>query len=120
MLRLSQDGGAYVLVAPPVTVETLTYNATTNLDLDPTLPVYKTVALSGDLALTGTNYGPGRQVSLRIVADSSTRALSFPAGWKFIGGAAPTDIAADKTGIVSLVCYGAGESDVVVAYSVEA
>jgi hypothetical protein len=119
VLRLSQNGGDYVVVAPPATVQTNPYAATLNLDMDPSLPVYRTVTLAGNIAFTGSNYGPGRQVSLRIVADGSLRTLAFPSGWKFLGAAAPADIAANKTAVLSFVGYGAGESDVVVAYSVE-
>lgn len=118
-LRLSQDGGPFVNVVDPVTVLTLQYAATVNLDFSATLPVYRSITLAGDLTLTGSNYGLGRQVSLRIVADGSTRTLTFPAGWTFIGAAAPADIAAGKTAILSMTTYGSTEGDVVAAYSVE-
>jgi len=118
-LLLSENGSAYAPILPPITVQTLTYAATVSLDFDPVLPVYRTLALTGDVTFESANLGPARQVSLRIVADGSTRAFTFPGGWKFIGAAAPADIAASKTGILSLVCYGAADADVVVAYSVE-
>jgi len=118
-LLLSENGGPYAPLVPPITVNTLTYAAEVNLDFDPVLPVYRSLALAGDVTFTNSNLGPGRQVSVRIVSDGSTRTFTFPAGWTFIGAAAPADIAANKTGILSLVSYGASESDVVAAYSVE-
>jgi hypothetical protein len=117
-LLLSENGSSFNAVVPPVAVSTLTYGASVALDFDNALPVYRTISLTGDLTLTSANLGPGRQVSLRIVADGSTRSFTFP-GWTFIGGAAPASIAASKTGILSLVSYGVADADVVAAYSVE-
>lgn len=118
-LLLSENGGPFAPVVPPISVNTLTYAASVALDFDPVLPVYRTLALTGDVTFTTTNLGPGRQVSLKIDADASLRNFTFPAGWTFIGAAAPTDIAANKTGVLSLVSYGAADTDVVAAYSVE-
>lgn len=47
------------------------------------------------------------------------RAFTFNASWVFLGAAAPVSIAANKTGILSLTCFGANETDVVAAYSVQ-
>jgi len=119
LLLLSQNGGPFAPVVPPITVNTLTYAATVNLDMDPVLPVYRALALTGDVTFTTSNLGPGRQVSIKIDCDSTLRNFTFPAGWTFIGAAAPTDLAADKTAVLSLVSYGASDTDVVAAYSAE-
>lgn len=97
-------------------VETLTYAASVELDFGTAED--KTLALTGDVTFTSANLEAGREISVRIVADGSTRALAFPAGWVFLGSA-PSDIAAGKTGILSLKAYGSADSDVVAAYSVE-
>ena len=119
-LLLSENNKDFYPVVPPITISTLTYAATVDLDFDPALAVYKTISLTGDIAFTGSNMGPSRQMSLRIVCDGTLRNLTFPAGWKFIGAPAPTDIDISKTAILSLVCYGVAETDIIVAYSVEA
>jgi len=118
-LQISENGGPYVNVVDPVTVSTITYGATVNFDFDPVLPVYRTMSLTGDVVFVGANYGPARQVSMRLVCDGSSHTLAFPAGWVFIGSSAPVSLDANKSAIISCVCYGANESDVIAAYSAE-
>lgn len=97
-------------------VETLTYAASVELDFGTSED--KTINLSGDVVFTTADLGEARAVSIRVIADGSTRNLSFPAGWTFLG-TAPADIAAGKTGILSLKSYGTTDSDVVAAWGVE-
>jgi hypothetical protein len=35
---------------------------------------------------------------VRLIGDAALRTLTFPAGWRFVVSAAPTDIAANKVG----------------------
>ena len=81
---------------------------------------FQTISISANTTFTGTGYATGKKKSLRIICDGTLRTLSFPAGWKFMNNTKPTDIAASKTGVLVLQCYGATESDVVAAYTVEA
>ena len=98
-------------------VESLTYAASVALNF--ATQEDKTISLTGAVAFTTSGLAAGREISVRIIADGSTRAFTFPAGWTFIG-TAPTDIAASKTGMLSLKSYGTTDADVVAAYSVEA
>lgn len=98
-------------------IESVTYAASVELDFS-TNPD-KTIALSGDVAFTSANLAAGESISIRIVADGSTRNLSFPADWTFLGSAAPASIAAGKVAILSLKAYGSADADVVAAYSEE-
>lgn len=98
-------------------VETLTYAASVELNFNTQQD--KTISLTGNVAFTTANLSAGGEVSVRIIADGSLRTLGFPVGWTFVG-TAPTDIAANKTGVLSLKAYGSADSDVVAAYSVEA
>jgi hypothetical protein len=98
------------------TQSALTYSATTNIDFDG--DPCKTVSITGNITFTTSNRAAGKMVKIRIVADSSTRNLTFPA-WVFVGGAAPTTIAASKTAILSLECFGTADTDIVAAYAVQ-
>lgn len=98
---------------------TITYGATTNLDLAALDSQYRTISLTGDLTFTTSNLANGRTVVLRLVADGTARNLTFPAGWKFIG-AKPTNIAASKSAILSLTFFGSADADCIAAYGVEA
>jgi hypothetical protein len=80
----------------------------------------QTVSLTGNFELqAASNKAAGRGIAIRIVADGSIRTLTFPASWVFVG-TKPADIGASKTGILSLTCFGANETDVVAAWAVEA
>lgn len=98
---------------------TITYGATTNLDLAALDSQYRTISLTGNLTFTTSNLANGRTVVLRLVADGTARNLTFPAGWKFIG-AKPTNIAASKSAILSLTFFGSADTDCIAAYGVEA
>lgn len=97
---------------------TLTYGASVTVDFD--VDDYRTVTLTGDINFADSaNRAAGKSCVVRVLTDGSPRALAFNAGWVFLG-TAPTTQAASKTGILTLTCFGADESDIVAAYSVEA
>ena len=73
----------------------------------------------GNLSLTTTNLDYGKSLLLRIAADGSTRTLSFPVGWKFVGAAVPVNIAANKRALLRLECFGTVEASVLAHYLVE-
>lgn len=95
----------------------VSYAATVNLDFDDYGT--KRLALAGNVTLTSSNLGFGREVMVRIAADGTARNLSFPAGWRFVGSAAPASIAANKVGILKLWCFGVTDSQVVAQWIVE-
>lgn len=96
---------------------TLAYSATTNLDFD--ADDYRSVTLAGDITFTTSNRGAPKALSIRIIGDGSIRTLTFPAGWKFVGAAAPTMLAANKEAILSVTCFGANDADIRAAYAAE-
>jgi hypothetical protein len=98
---------------------TIAYTASVNLDMASLTGTYRTISLTGDLTLTSSNRAAGRQVVLRLLADGSTRTLTFPSGWVFLG-TKPSDIAADKTGVLSLIFFGTADTDCVASWGVEA
>ena len=111
------DGGATYLLTPD-SVQTITYAASVAVDFDPSLPQLKTIALTGDIAFTSSNLGASRNVSVRVVGDSVSRNLtSFPAGWKWLGGVAPTVLEANKVAILSLASFSNNDANVVASWS---
>lgn len=113
--------GVYSIVAnikgPQFTHTTLTYAATTDIDF--TLADYRSLTLAGNVTFTTSNRAAPRARTIRIIGDGSSRTLTFPAGWIFLGAAAPTALAANKIAILSVTCFGANDSDVVAAYSAQ-
>ena len=80
---------------------------------------FQTVTLTGDIAFTSANLAAGRTKTIRLVGDASPRALTFPAGWKFVGAAAPSVLAAGKTAVLTLTSFAADDAGVVSTYAAE-
>ena len=95
---------------------TITYAGTVNLDLS--VGGLQTVSLTGNITFTSGSYAGGRSMTVRIKADSSTRNLNFP-GWTFVGATAPANIAANKSAILKLNCFGTTAADVLAEYAVQ-
>jgi hypothetical protein len=97
--------------------EAVIYAASVNLDFNGV--AHKRVDLGGNLSLTTTNMDYGKSLLLRIAADGSTRNLAFPAGWRWVGGTVPANIAANKVALLRLECFGTVEASVMAHYLVE-
>ena len=102
-----------------VSATILAYAPTVNLDFDAN--GVERIALSGNITLTTSNVGPewGKWKLLRLDADASPRTLAFPAGWIWVGSAAPTSIAANKKGILELFSFGSADADIVARWTVQ-
>ncbi len=79
----------------------------------------KRLPLTGDVAFSAVGQLYGSEMTVRITSDATPRNMSWPAGWKFVGGAAPASIAANKTALLQLWAFGLNESDIVARYTVE-
>lgn len=77
-----------------------------------------TGTLTGAIEFTGSAYAAGRSVTVRVVNGGTLRTLTFPADWVFVGPK-PDEIAANKTGVLSLVSFGTTAADVVAGWAVE-
>ena len=97
---------------------TLSYASTVNLDMSTLAGLYRTISLTGNLTFTTSNRAAGRIVVLRLICDATQRNLTFPADWKFIG-TIPSNIAASKTGILTLTFFGSTDADCIAAYGVQ-
>lgn len=98
----------------------LPYAASVNLNFDYNTSVYLTLNLTGDVTFTTSNRASARAKAVRIIADGSDRNFTFPAGWVWVGLTPPATIAANKTAILSVTCFGADDTDIVATYAVEA
>lgn len=97
---------------------TLVYGATVNLDMSKALPSHRSLTLAGNVTFTTSNKNPGYALTIRIIADGSTRNLTFPA-WTFVGIAAPTTLAANKTAILTILCWGTADTDIIAGYNAQ-
>ena len=61
----------------------------------------------------------GATSSRLVTAKVTACSLVWPAAWKWVGAVAPVNIAANKTGLLQLWCFGTSESDVVARWLVE-
>jgi hypothetical protein len=110
------NGSPLTLTQLVLTPSSLTYAATTDIDFN--LNLYRTITLTGDVIFTTSNRGSGKVVTLIITCDATPRNFTFPS-WVFVGGSAPTSIAASKKAALSLTCLGANDTDIIAAYSVQ-
>jgi hypothetical protein len=79
----------------------------------------KRLTLAGNVTFSATGHLFGAYMVVRIVCDGTNRTLAFPAGWRFVGAAAPTTINAAKTALLRLWCFGTNDAEVVAQYAVE-
>lgn len=109
--------GRLVLGAVSNTQSVLTYGATADIDFD--VGSARTIALTGNWTPTTSNKAAGKMVKIKILCDGSDRTLSWPS-WIPIGvSALPTTIAANKTAILTLECWGSADTDITAAYAVQ-
>ncbi|MHC1762926.1 MAG: hypothetical protein AB9869_01285 [Verrucomicrobiia bacterium] len=91
---------------------TLTHAGTVTLDF--ATNTVNSLSLAGDVTFATTNLGAGRLYRLLLTATATNDAFTFPA-WRFVGPK-PTNILADKLGLLSLEAWGADDTNVVARY----
>lgn len=77
-----------------------------------------TRSAAGTITFTGSNYRAGAIKTVRIVPGGSARTLNFPSNWVFLNDK-PTDVAANKTGILTVTSFGTTEADCVAVWAVQ-
>ena len=114
----AHNGASWELLERVTTPPTSLESAGT-VDIDFTGSTLRTQGdLTGDITYAGSNYLTGSSVTVKVKNGSSSRNLTFPAGWVFVGGK-PADISANKTGILTITSFGTTESDCVAAWAVQ-
>jgi hypothetical protein len=96
----------------------LTYSATTNLDMTTLSGNYATLALTGNVTFTTSNLALGKITTIRITADFTTRNFTFPGEWRFMG-IKPASIGPNKIAMLNLVFFGSSNADCVASYASE-
>lgn len=76
----------------------------------------QTRSATGTVTFTGNSYNQGVSATVRIVAGGANRALSFPAGWKFVSFK-PTALTANKVGVLAVTSFGTSEADCVASFA---
>jgi hypothetical protein len=91
------------------------------VDIDFQNEAMQMIDLTGNITFTFSGLEIGRSVLLKIKADGSTRTFTFPSGPApiFVGAAAPANIAANKTGLLQLRCFGPTVDSVVCHWLVQ-
>lgn len=100
-------------------VQSVTYSSTGNTVINFAQVPMQTIVATGTLTVTTSNVTAGKSLFVRVTGGSSTRTLSFPGTWTFIGSSVPISLAANKTAILFLRSYGSGDSNVIAEWVVQ-
>lgn len=106
----------YTITNQSLSVSTLTY--TTNQVIDLSTNDYKLLTLESNANFTAVNMVPAVSVVVRMHATNEARNLYFPAGWVWLG-TMPTNLAANKVGVLSLTAFGTDETNVISAWGAQ-
>jgi hypothetical protein len=97
---------------------TLTYSATTDLDMAALDGQVRTLTLTGNVTFTTSNDANGRRTVIRLLPGASQRTLTFPNDWVFVS-TKPATLAANKSAVLSLTFFGSTDADCIAAYAVQ-
>ena len=78
----------------------------------------RSLAMTGNLTLTGSGYADKRKLQVFVAGDTVTRTIAVPSGWIPIG-VAVTELAANKNAVLSLECTTGAESGVRYGWGVQ-
>ena len=92
--------------------------STSGVDIDFSEDQLQTMSIASNTTFTTTNRAVGLSKTIRIITDGTTRTLTFPSDWNFVG-AKPTEQAGSKTGILTLTNFGTTDAYIVAGYAVE-
>ncbi|MBC8407899.1 MAG: LamG domain-containing protein, partial [Rhodobacteraceae bacterium] len=96
------------------------YGTTADINVDFNEDSLQKVNLNGNAAIdtAAANKGVGKSIVIKILCDGTARNFTWNSNWAFIGEK-PTSIAANKTSILSMMCFGANDTDIVCSYAVQ-
>jgi hypothetical protein len=96
------------------------YGTTADINVDLNEDALQKALLNGNVAIdtAAANKGAGKSIVIKILCDGTARNFTWNSSWIFIGEK-PTSIAASKTAILSMTCFGTAETDIVCSYAVQ-
>lgn len=112
---LSVDGSGVLSAGDSFSA--LTYSASVTLDFN--AANVQSVSLTGNITFSTSNRSVTKGKVMRIICDATSRTLTFPSGWVWLGAAAPTTVAASKTAVLSLYSFGTADTDIIASYAVQ-
>jgi hypothetical protein len=119
---LPLTGGALtgeVTTTKQVASAVTSFGVTGSIDLDFAESMLATTGtLTGNITFTGTGYAAGRSITIRVVNGGTLRTVAFPADWVFVG-AKPTDIAANKSAVLTVTAFGTTEASCIAAWAAQ-
>ena len=80
---------------------------------------WQSVTLGGATAFSGSNYAAGREITVLVTGGASDHNTTFDANWKWVGGAAPANLAAGKKAKLTIQSWGSTAADVVAEWRAE-
>lgn len=101
-------------LARALSYEPIAYAASIDLDMEAVNSQARSIALTGDLALSAINLSRGKSVVLRLVTGAADRSVTLPIDWK-VFGINPDTLLANKVYRATIECWGATEADVDIA-----
>ena len=117
VLPIGTTGDAGLM--PAMEFGTITYAGTVTFDMQALHGQTNTLDLTGNVIISLSNIAAGRQTLIRILNTNFVPStFSFPADLVFTC-AKPASIAASKTALLQLTCYGTQAADVVAVYTVQ-
>jgi hypothetical protein len=94
-------------------------SGTVNLDISALTGSYQSITMAGAITFTTSNRGAGRSVTLRLDPGASSRSLTYPTGWRFVGTRVTT-LNSTKLAVLTITFFGTADTDCIAAISVEA
>ena len=96
------------------------YGTTADINVDFDEDALQKATLNGNVAIdtAAANKGAGKSIVIKILCDGTARNFTWNSSWVFIGEK-PASIAASKTALLSMTCFGTNETDVVCGYAVQ-
>jgi hypothetical protein len=96
------------------------YGTSADIDVDFNKEGLQKALLNSNVAIdtAAANKGAGKSIVIKILCDGTARDFTWNSSWIFIGEK-PTSIAASKTALLSMTCFGTNETDVICSYAVQ-
>jgi hypothetical protein len=96
------------------------YGTGADINVDFDQDALQKALLNGNVAIdtAAANKGAGKSIVIKILCDGTARNFTWNSSWVFVGEK-PTSIAASKTALLSMTCFGTNETDVVCSYAVQ-